>query len=604
MTTQPDHPRPGLVIAIWAAFLLAFMNAVLFTLHTASTFLRNDEWRQFKYIVIPILNDNASLLTLWKNHHPYPFLHIIQILNICLFHYQPEYQAIFGLIFQGLTGGLLLWMFLLTTRETLSPLARFCFCTFLSAAAFGLNSGVVYSWPAIGVLQFFFFILVLFCFVLDSALRSESRALLATSYALAALLLLINGDFGTIFVVAMPPALVLTRGFGWKKSLRDALVFLLMILAYRAFLHLSVRSPGQGTGNVSELLERTGPNVLDMLLGYATGITSGLVNLNDFRNKFPWAEVPLLAFSALIALLQISILALYLKNKNRRQHLLPVVLTLAGLLFCASLAIFRLGDEDMIWVFPAPRYGSVYRLICMGSLFALPTGWHDAQRWTALHRKLAGALILSVLAVLLVLQVVQSLINWNRAHVFADINQRHPLSIAMAALRDEGALPLPSNIAGANKQLGPVLDFIQQRRLNVFSRGMAGSRLLADYMQSRSAYLGSGQALFALADLDAGHGQWTQGLISLALDQGGMTLTNGGERRVAVRLAVESQDYTVRGLKISTWEPEQKNSERALDLLAGTQAHYCSLEGKGTIIFKIPGNAHFRSVAVRQAAEP
>jgi hypothetical protein len=39
MTTQPDHSAPRPRHRDLAAFLLAFMNAVLFTLHTASTFL-------------------------------------------------------------------------------------------------------------------------------------------------------------------------------------------------------------------------------------------------------------------------------------------------------------------------------------------------------------------------------------------------------------------------------------------------------------------------------------------------------------------------------------------------------------------------------------
>jgi hypothetical protein len=184
--------------------------------------------------------------------------------------------------------------------------------------------------------------------------------------------------------------------------------------------------------------------------------------------------------------------------------------------------------------------------------------------------------------------------RWSRAcstgtgrTFFADINQRHPLSIAMAALRDEGALPLPSNIAGANKQLGPC-------STSSSSAGSTSSPEAWPEAAARGLHAEpqriprSGQALFALADLDAGHGQWTQGLISLALDQGGMTLTNGGRaarcrpagRRVAGLHGPRPQDLP--------WEPEQKNSERALDLLAGTQAHYCSLEGKGRSFSRFP----------------
>ncbi len=183
-------------------------------------------------------------------------------------------------------------MFLLTTRETLSPLARFCFCTFLSAAAFGLNSGVVYSWPAIGVLQFFFFILVLFCFVLDSALPAN-RARFSPPPMRWRLSSCSSTATSDHLRVAMPPALVLTRGFGWKKSLRDALVFLLMILAYRPSCICPCAAPGQGTGNVSELLERTGRTS-----GHAPGLChrhhQRARQPHDFRNKFPWAEVPLL----------------------------------------------------------------------------------------------------------------------------------------------------------------------------------------------------------------------------------------------------------------------------------------------------------------------
>jgi hypothetical protein len=601
---QKSHMIRRPIAIIWIMFCVLFFNAALYTIFTAVNFLFADEWRHFNKIIIPLVEGKASWSILFSNHHPYPLLHLFQLINLYLFDYRPEYQAFLGLASQALAGFLLILLFLRSSSDNLSELQRSIFGVGLVILIFGFNSGIVYSWSAIGISQVFFLLSIILYLIVDTALRNESKMLSSVAVIFCFVLILANGDSGTIFIGVIPLVIFVIRGFRNRKYVKLALLSLIPIFIYWIFLQfINVPNSLEGAQFPSTLITGKSAYLFDLILGYSVGLASGLINFDVIIKKYAWSAELLIGLSVLLVILQVVITVLYIKEKKYYISIVPVILTAVGLIFFLSLALYRYNPGDNIWIFASPRYGSIWRLPVIGFILSLALLWPVMNQWKRCTRLSIKTIFLTTATILLVLISAQTLILWNGSAFRKELNNQLSFSLFLASLREEGSLELPRAIAGHNRKLDRVYDFLQKRQLNVFSDNHRKNSYFSNYLKSRQIYFKSHPELTFLDESICDDAILIQGPLSVKLKERKMTINNIGEDIFVIRIVIEADNYIRQGLIVSDHMSNGDPKKQPVNLLKGKQAHYFAIESGQSIRLLIDKEAHYCYVSARLASD-
>ncbi len=497
---MPATPYPDpLRWAFWGCFALLCLNALAFIHAAAAPSVKADDWRHLQEIIIPFLEGRTGIDVLWSNHHPVPLLHLIQIANINLLDLRLDAHAYMGLAFQAGYMLILVRCMLATTGLTAAggKAAGACLLLTILLLAFGFNTLDQYKWPLLAAQQYLYFTGIVLLLFTDKSMRRHGLRQHWAVVLIALLFMLINADFGTLFLAATIACLLLAALLERSVHyLKLALLIAAVLISYQVLLKQFMDLPPQeNTLNALKVAGNMLSNPTLTLQQYGLALSSGFLDIYTVTRHHPAAGDVLALLALPLALLYGAVIIAYLAKGLYRASIMPLALMLFALLFASSLYVFRpwTAAATDLWALAEDRYAPNYKLGIIGMLWSLWLLWrHSPRAITGRLNKIIGTLAVAATISLIAIQIHQINAGWLRVPAIRWANHNDELAIFMAGTRQENDIELPQRIHWAiwtGWRFDEALDYLVENRLNVFSPLYPDSPLLDRHRATRDAFL-------------------------------------------------------------------------------------------------------------------
>jgi hypothetical protein len=591
----------------WPCFILLALNALFFIVAAASPHVLSDVWRHLREIVIPFLEGTEGLSILWSNHHASPVLHILQIINIKIFGFRLDYDALLGFFFQIITTIFLLIGIrasAIHAEGKVGVLGALCVLLII-AIQLGFNSTIQYTWPLVGTVQYLYCFFIITLLLADRCTRRESTGNYLATAAFSLILVFANTSYGSIFLVSIFGTLMLIYLVERRAAyLRVALVIFIVWAAY-FFLQLYFIQEQEisRSSSPSGLYNSFFGQPLFRLKQFSLALGVGLVDIRSFSNYKPDAEIHLIAFSLLIAVFFGVVLVTFLKRKAYRITLMPLGLMISSIVFAAALLAnrgFWVGD---IWSLSASRYVPTYKLGIVGMIWA---AWLVYRPIPLVNEKpffRLGAIAISLVVIMvLLLQGMQIVTGWKEVPRLREKNAKAAWAIYLAASSEDHSVELPLYIKGYpqhSKNFESVFAYLVKNRLNVFSDNFPASAILDQQLNSRALFESASGSMI----LKKREGKYREihrdsfrSEVSWTTLEPGIDISNTSNESIQIRMEVTARRYLSRGLILS--RPSEGVREK-MGVSSGRQVLFFSLGGGDRLIIEADWRASIVKIEMR-----
>lgn len=472
-----------LLLATFSAYSLAY------GLQVVDGVFKNDHFRHFRYIVIPLLTQSFDSSLLFINHHASPLLHFHEILSIRLYD---------GLLYYDLivTGCLL---FILAVVLTLSarryfaardypPLIQLLCSLPVGIIIVSLTSQLPYSWPLVSLSSYHFLLgtsaAIVACSVFDNQ-RDSGPWLHLLMVALVFFAVVMHSSFGSLFAAAIA-VYSLYNGFAQKRPVLVVEAFLILFFLYlwNAVFLPTVRAVNYGQDidvvywlsemkNLHWYVTAFGKGLFDALHGFAF---RGSLGLSREAEKLIF-----LVYGTIFLLLMIR--AAMKKHGPRLAGLLMLTVFLGAI----AAALTRSEESSSYWAIAAPRYVLFYRLGCGALVWILFDLLGDLCRLCGRWRfRLMLLPVVVVIGGIGYSHYVSGRSLWGSAAYFRSIHANHELAVYMTGVDADNTFSLAGFVSGRNgpKVYMPVIEWLADEQLNVFHPTYRAYSQLRGYKQA------------------------------------------------------------------------------------------------------------------------
>jgi len=275
---------------------------------------------------------------------------------------------------------------------------------------------------------------------------------------------------------------------------------------------------------------------------------------------------------------------------------------LLAVVFSIPTMVFRffLLDNDS-WGLAAPRYVPTFKLAIIGMLWAL---WLIIRKTVSTRGEPLGlpfkAIGVISIAAILYLQAVQIHAGWEAAPRLSWTVQNNALALFIAGKTLENDIELPRGIIRFQKHYHPVLAYLEQNSLNVFSDKFPSSSLLDQHVESRRRFYASGgPSVIARESGEFKDTQTDTGNVyaNWEMLQQSLVINNKASKSLHIRVEIYSEfSDSLENLLVAEFE---KKPARRIVLYKGKQNLFFDLDGGKRLSIKLPPKGKIEAVELR-----
>ena len=454
------------------------LNAVVFTAVATNPYIDHDEWFFLKTVVIPFQTGDFEVSDLYamraRSDHALPVQKLILLAGVEVAHMDYHFQAFLGIIC-ALVFSVMLYRGM---RKTV-PSGEFPFTpgvalVLVLSVFFSINHPVTFSWPLLTLGYLALCTVLLLFVVVDQAINHGPASLMKIMFA-TALALVVGDDAGVLGVVCCLVALFAFSILQRRKDLRQAALFvLLLMLVYRFLVYAQLASyvhEGKGSGNMLEkgmaLLAREPLQAYKLfVLPFANSV---LHRMHFDRILGDWGQAGHVLFGLFIFGLHVAAWRRYITSKAYLITMVPCLLVLMSYLAMAGILVIRAPKFGLDY-FNMPRYIRSYQLGMIGIIWM----WYlrpARDPGTAINKP-EGRATLVLMAALVGAAVFSAVLAWSQVPAQHTRQSRYAnFLVQLAATPRRCAKPYVICRKYSPEMRVEMLAFLRDNELNVFKPG-------------------------------------------------------------------------------------------------------------------------------------
>lgn len=461
-------------VVFWAAFFGLFLNCSVFSWKFSESIVRADGWRFISLYLRPWFEGGWHWSILWHDHNPQPITALLFIFNAKLFNLNMLYEQMFSMMFLGLNGTLLYYIYSknLEEKDKNKPTYFFSFLI-ITSVLFSLKTHIPLVWSLVSLSyigNFFGICLLLFY---DQTLKKKNsfyREMLLVVFS--TLFLICFPTNAILFVLSLIASLLIALTcFPFKKiTLLIMPAALSLFIQKLFFIHIGAGAKYQ-TKFVFDSVFDSFSGFIKSISYCAVGISSGLISLEGLTAKLKINDVVLLVICYCYVLCCIFAIFYFIKTKSIKKTILPLCLIFLSIIFAIASSAFRF-DPATQSVFSAnlPRYYPTYSLGGVGLIWIAICSLYHLRR--SGKTKIASCTIIFCLSLIVFSQMLYSVFYWK---YFIGVGRKSDNLNAYSIIKNNAdgnfEIPPPFYISGNNypEPYKSSLKFIKKHKLNVFS---------------------------------------------------------------------------------------------------------------------------------------
>lgn len=465
--------------------ILLSIASLLYGLYIADGTFRNDYFRHFKLIIIPLLSGEFNPKFLFLNHHATPLLHFHQIASLYLYNGFFYFDLLVGVMLLLAIACILMQMSWEYFFEQSYPLfICFIFSLLVGFAIVAFVSYIPFAWPLISLNSYHLLFGTLVIIFANKIIRHSQESKLAHAWMVLMTfgITILHSSFGTIFSTSV----ALSCLFYSVKQKRcqlayDGIAIIAILILWNGIFLSSVRDTGYGKSlDLAYLIAE-----LKNIYWYAVALGNALANATyggDFtsRSGLGPEKYYFVYFCYGLVFVCVTVWAMF-KNDNLR---VPGMIMLAVLLGSVATALTRGAQHGFPWHITPHRYVLFYKLgiaAFFWSLFAL-----IGEKFL-LKGRLKNRIFWLVIIVFIMsygyLQYSAGVVLLHSVPYLRMVNANRELALYMKGVDAENSYKLTHYISGKNgpEIYSPVISWLKKNEFNVFSSRYHGYELLRNY---------------------------------------------------------------------------------------------------------------------------
>lgn len=482
------QPYPIWIVAIVGTFIAQFA-----AYKYSDGGFRNDYFRHFYKIVIPFIEDPGKVHLLFANHHASPILHLHQMLNVMVFDNSLRWDAHIGISLFLCVGIALA----LTTYFNIERMSNnFPMAVSVGIAVIWIITSVSWQpikWPLIYVSAYFHAIGILLVFIANAYCAKGGSWKLGLIYvSLAIIGVIFHSTFGVMYFIGSAAGVLVTAVRIRKISalIPVIVVILFVIMWFVVILPLFQSERHAALSVVSFITVRYSETPL-FIAAFGKAILSGVDGnwlIKSTTTDLPGRYIVLaLYFTVGIACVMAMLWSIYSSKQVKIAGMILIAVAVGAI---GSL-VYRGGDAFPYRI-DAPRYVLMYKIGAAAFV------WSSVEFFSSFFYRrneanLNGSVRYISIIVLGVVFIAQSVIfvklakNYKNIHA---VNGDYELALFMLGNDTYNYYSLKNHVSGYNpeKTYGPVIDWLQENQLNVFSQSYRGTRKLVNYKSGKMVF--------------------------------------------------------------------------------------------------------------------
>jgi hypothetical protein len=478
-----------LLIAIFGAVMLIWLNALVYAYKTANPLIRSDNWDFLDLVVRPFATGQFNLGDLFVKRYPadhsQPLRRIILLLHYSLFDIDFRVEALIGTAVALVNVGLL-WLIARASWVGGSRLLRLVGAiVFVAIAAvyLSLNATTVFTWSLVTLNYTSHFFILLFVLAGWAAYRRASALVWIGFFVLALIADVVADDTALVATVALSMAALLIglRQSSLRKGAATAAVAIAALatylVLYRLFAPPVLTNSGAGlVANVSTLASHWH----EAWQWVAIPLVSSIIQQNHLLAWFgSGSDLAELAIAVVMLVFHLWFWWRAFRGPINLTSFAAIAMMLLFYGLSAGILLNRVPSfgTDYLW---QPRYALIYQWNLVALLFMIlaqlpvPMGIGFASaRTSPRFRQLSLALAATVGIVLIGMQVPYSVSAWNavkfqKTYQLQQAQQMGQLAQDPTAVPQD-CLPILTVCNFTTERRTELMDFLVQHHLNLFS---------------------------------------------------------------------------------------------------------------------------------------
>jgi len=462
-------------IVFWLIFFAIFFHSFCFGWINSIPTIKSDGWRYINIFLKPWLEGDWNWALLWKDHHPQPITALLFILNAELFGLRMNYETIFSMFFLFLTSLLLYKHYIISiVINDYYYIFKFLFL-FIILILFSLKSIQPYIWSLVSLYwigNFFGLLLIVFFNKSFEGNISSNRIVFLFFYTIT--FLIAFTDQAELFLFSLIVSIVMLNGnILLKKNIFLLLALLVSLIIEKYFFDFVCVKK---TFNISTFIDSilTSPENIKSYITFAiVGVNSSLIPCNEILNKVK-NVYSIMSIHILVFLIFLYGIFYSIKNKDRKNIMIPLSFIIFSLFTAVASAIFRF-DPSVQSSFSGeiPRYYQFYSLGGIGAVWILIFRLEDyiskKDMLASKFNKFSLLAISIIFCFIAFSQLIYSVDSWKKTPYIKKIVEKTNLIIMKNASGDLSE-KIPRSMVGSNYPEPYLSDLklLKKHKLNIF----------------------------------------------------------------------------------------------------------------------------------------